>query len=53
MAEYTTEAAASRREYQRKWRAAHKEKVAEYNRTYWQNRAEAERAATGKRRKAN
>lgn len=44
MADYSAEAAASRREYQRKWRAAHRDKVKEYNRTYWQNRAEAEKA---------
>ena len=33
-------ARAARREYQRAWRAAHKEKVSEYNRTYWERRAQ-------------
>lgn len=29
----------ARREYQRAWRAAHKEKVSAYNRAYWERRA--------------
>lgn len=29
----------ARREYQKAWRAAHKEKVSAYNRTYWERRA--------------
>lgn len=29
-----------RREYLRNWRAANKEKVKEYNRTYWERKAQ-------------
>ena len=29
-----------RREYLRKWRAANKDKVKEYNRTYWERKAQ-------------
>lgn len=31
----------ARRQYQREWRARNRERIAEYNRTYWQRKAEA------------
>lgn len=39
-----------RREYLRNWRAANKEKVKEYNRTYWEKKAQERknRQDTGK-----
>ena len=36
----TKEAQELSREYQREWRAKNKDKVKEYNRRYWQKRAE-------------
>lgn len=35
----------ARREYQRKWRAANKDKVRESNRRYWEKRAQREMEA--------
>ena len=44
-------ARAERNEYQREWRAENKEKVAEYNRRYWQKRVskKMEGSADGRR----
>jgi hypothetical protein len=36
-----------RREYQRKWRAANKEKVQKHNANYWKNRAAKKLAEAG------
>ena len=36
-----------RREYQRKWRAANKEKVRKHNADYWKNRAAKKLAELG------
>jgi hypothetical protein len=36
-------AAQLRREYQREWRRRNREKVKEYNRSYWSRKAEAQR----------
>ncbi len=41
----SSEAARLSAEYQRKWRAAHKDKSAEYSRRYWERRAAKEKAA--------
>ena len=36
-------ASQARREYQRKWRAANKDRVREINRRYWEKRAQKDR----------
>ena len=36
----TNKAAEARRAYYKRWRAANKDKVKQYNETYWQRRAE-------------
>lgn len=41
----TDEAKAARDAYRKKWRAEHPEKVKEYNRRYWERKAEAKKAA--------
>ncbi len=41
-------AAELRREYHKQWRAKHKDKVKEYNRRFWEKRAEKQRNDTDK-----
>lgn len=44
----TNKAAEARRAYYKRWRAANKDKVKQYNETYWQRKAERmEREAAG------
>lgn len=43
MADLKELVAQERREYQRKWRAANKDKVRESNRRYWENRVKKAR----------
>ncbi len=49
----SSEAARLSAEYQRKWRAAHKDKSAEYSRRYWERRAAKEKAAELERLDSN
>ncbi len=46
-------AAELRREYQKQWRAKNKERVREYNRRFWEKRAEKQRKDTDKAAQEN
>lgn len=46
-------AAEIRRAYQKKWRAEHKDRVSEYNRRYWEKKAEQQTKGTEKTAQEN
>lgn len=41
--EYSTEARSARNAYKRRWNAAHKDRVKEYNRRYWEKVGNAQK----------
>lgn len=45
--EYERKAREAQREYNRQWRARNKDKVKEYNKRYWERRAQREQHGEG------